>query len=33
MHVTEDVIVINEKDSVAVAARQLAKQEAIDIEG
>src|SRR5208337_958477 len=33
MHVTGDVIVINEKDSVAVAARQLAKGEAIDIGG
>ncbi len=33
MHVTEDVIVINEKDSVAVAVRQLAKHEAIDIGG
>jgi len=33
MRVTEDVIVINEKDSVAVAARQLAKGEAIDIGG
>ena len=33
MHVTEDVIIINERDSVAVAARQLVKEEAVDIGG
>jgi len=33
MHVTEDVIVIDKADSVAVAARQLAKDEAVDVGG
>jgi len=33
MYVTEDVIVINKADSVAVAARQLRKDEAVDVEG
>ena len=33
MRLTKDVIVINEKDSVAVAVRQLAKGETINIKG
>jgi len=33
MHVTEDVIVINKADSVAVAVRQLKKDEAVDVGG